>query len=171
MKTKLFTVVLCSLMLLGLGCSSENEPNVSDKGKEQPVNLQEEEPDVPKEDASSISGIWKVKALSISGELTNIGSPPDDVSNPNISIEIPDTAQGTIYGHTFRNAISIEFEIGEHQQISFTNYGSTRSVEDEWGTAFSHIMSKSVVKFEISNNELTFADSQNNPIIIFLKKN
>jgi hypothetical protein len=37
-------------MLLGLSCSSENEPNMSDNGKEQPVNLQEEEPDVPEEE-------------------------------------------------------------------------------------------------------------------------
>jgi hypothetical protein len=56
MKTKLFTMVLCSLMLFGLGCSSENEPNVSDNGKEQPVNLQEEEPNVPEEEEPNVPG-------------------------------------------------------------------------------------------------------------------
>jgi hypothetical protein len=56
MKTKLFTTVICSLMLLGLSCSSENEPNMSDNGKEQPVNLQEEEQDVPEEEEPDVPG-------------------------------------------------------------------------------------------------------------------
>jgi hypothetical protein len=43
-------------------------------------------------------------------------------------------------------------------------------LEDEWGMAFSdHI--RDVVKFKISNDELTFMDSQDNPLITFIKKN
>jgi hypothetical protein len=61
---KLFTAVLCSLMLLGLSCSSENEPNVSDNGKEQPVNLQEEEPNVPEECSWDV-----VESISLTEDL------------------------------------------------------------------------------------------------------
>jgi hypothetical protein len=119
----------------------------------------------------AINGTWEVKMISISGELTNIGSPPENASYSNILITIS-TMQEQIVGegHTFYNTIGFTFEIKEHQQISFITYGGTRIAEDEWGRAFSdHI--RYVVKFDILNNELKFMDSQNNPIIIFIKKN
>jgi hypothetical protein len=59
-------------MLLGLGCSSENEPNVSDNGKEQPVNLKEEEQDVPEEEEPNVPEIvpvteYRIECLSSTG--------------------------------------------------------------------------------------------------------
>ncbi|MDR0699558.1 MAG: hypothetical protein LBG28_10140, partial [Tannerella sp.] len=72
-------------------------------------------------------------------------------------------------GHTFYNTIGIGFEIVGHQQIKIKSYGGTRIAEDKWGQTFSdHI--RNVVKFDISNNELTFMDSQNNPLITLIKK-
>jgi hypothetical protein len=124
------------------------------------------------ETSFAIKGIWEVKTISISGELTNIGLPSGEDIYPlfsNILVEIPDVTSGTIEGHTFCNTIYIGFEIVEYQQINIKSYAGTRIAEDEWGRAFSdHIMH--VVKFEISNDELTFMDSQNNPLIIFIKK-
>ena len=117
-----------------------------------------------------ISGMWKVKAISISGELTNIVSLPDNAHYPNISITIPDATQGTINGNTFCNTIWIDFEIKEHQQISFKNYGGTRSGEDDWGMAFRDHIMFNVVKFDISNYELQFSDLQNNPVIVFINR-
>jgi hypothetical protein len=128
----------------------------------------------PAETPPAISGTWEVKMISISGELTNIDSPINGHEGgccSDILIDIPDDTQGTIEGHTFYNTIWIGFEIEEHQRINITSYGGTRIAEDECGMAFrDHIMS-SVVKFEISNSELTFLDSQNHPVIIFIKKN
>ena len=120
---------------------------------------------------SSISGIWKVKAINISGELTNIGPPPDNASYPNISIEIPEETEGSIEGHTFYNTIGFSFEIRENQQISCKDYGGTRSAEDEWGGAFGDHIMFHVVRFNISSNELKFLDSNDEPIIIFVKAN
>ncbi|MDR2690726.1 MAG: META domain-containing protein [Dysgonamonadaceae bacterium] len=117
-----------------------------------------------------INGTWEVKMISISGILTNIGSPPKNNVYSDILIKIPNAMQGTMGGHTFYNEISIGFEIAEHQRINIKSYGGTRIAEDEWGRAFSdHI--RDVVKFDISNNELKFMDSQDNPVIVFIKKN
>ncbi|MDR1561867.1 MAG: hypothetical protein LBS54_02110 [Dysgonamonadaceae bacterium] len=123
------------------------------------------------ETLSAINGIWEITMIRISDELTTIGSSPDnDAIFPNISIAIPKNTQGEIAGNTFYNKIGFQFEMKEHQQISFKNYGGTRIAEDNWGMAFSdHIMR--VTKFEISNYELTFMDSQDNPLIVFIKKN
>ncbi|MDR1122320.1 MAG: hypothetical protein LBM08_15600 [Dysgonamonadaceae bacterium] len=123
------------------------------------------------ETSPAISGIWEVNTISISGELTNIGSPPENASYSNISIEIPDATQAGIGGHTFYNTIWIELEIAEHQQINIKSYGGSRIAEDEWGMAFRDHIMFNVVKFDISNNELKFMDSQNNPVIVFTKKN
>ena len=69
----------------------------------------------------SINGVWKVKSISVSGELTNIGLPSDNVSYSNLSIEIPDAEKGYIEGNTFYNRIEFEFEINEYQQIHIHN--------------------------------------------------
>ena len=119
-------------------------------------------------ESEDISGIWEVKAINVSGELTNIGSPPNDAFYPNISITIPSTTRGQIDGNTFVNTIGFNFEIKEHQQISFENYGGTRIAEDEWGRAFRDHIMFNVVKFNISNNELQFIDSQDNSVIVFI---
>ena len=118
-----------------------------------------------------ISGIWRVKALSISGELTNIGSPPDNAYYSDISIEIPNATQGYIDGHTFVNTIGFEFEIKEHQRISLAKNGlfdGTRIAEDNFGMAFRDHIMFNVVKFYLSDNELQFVDSQDNPVIVFI---
>jgi len=117
-----------------------------------------------------INGVWEVKAISVSGELTNIGSPPNDAPYPNISITIPNTTQGYIDGNTFINWIGFDFEIKEYQQISFKNYGGSRSGEDDWGRAFQDHIMFNVVKFKVSNNELHFIDSQNNSVIVFINR-
>jgi hypothetical protein len=110
--------------------------------------------------------------IRISDELTTIASPPDnDALFPTISIVIPKNTQGEIAGHTFYNNIGFQFEMKEHQQISFKNYGGTRIAEDKWGMAFRDHIISNVVKFEISNDELSFMDSQDNPLIVFIKKN
>jgi len=122
---------------------------------------------------NNIRGIWEVKAISISGELTNIDLLPD---NRGISITIPNTTQGYIIGNTFVNKIDFEFEIRENQQISFKNYGSTRSAEDDRGAAFRDHIMFNVVQFKISNSvawwlggkELHFIDSQDNSVIVFI---
>jgi hypothetical protein len=122
----------------------------------------------PTETPPVISGTWEVKMISVSGKLTNIGLPPENASYSSILIEIPNAEQGYMDGHTFRNKIDIGFEITEHQRINIKTYGGTRIAEDEWGMAFSdHI--RYVVKFDISNSELTFLDSLNNPVIVFKK--
>ena len=84
----------------------------------------EEEPSTP-----NISGTWKVKALYMSGELTNIGLPPDDALYSEISITIPESTTGYIIGNTFYNMIEFEFEIEEQQQIRFHNI--SQYVENE----------------------------------------
>ena len=90
----------------------------------------------------NISGTWKVKKISISGELKNV-VPSDDASYSAITIKLPETTQGYISGNTFINTINIEFEIKEDRQIILKNYDGTRRAEDEWGWAFkSHIMSE-----------------------------
>lgn len=116
----------------------------------------------------SISGIWEVKAISISNELTNIGSPPENAGYSNISITIPDTTHGLISGNTFYNTIWFSFEIKEHQRIILKNYGGTRIAEDSWGQDFRDHMMFNVVKFDISNNELQFIDPLDNTVILFI---
>jgi len=186
----------------------------------------------------NIGGLWKVKALSISGELTNIDSPPDDAIYSNISIQILDATQGNIRGNTFYNTINLIFEIKEQQQIlvsvpqyveneliiqfeeevdaaefaTNSNLGITPKellsrrlniwlFETDGTKALSvliDILSQNAnvkivqynhtgitprgredrsfqenilntVKFNTSNNELTFMNSQNNPVIVFIK--
>jgi hypothetical protein len=87
----------------------------------------------------NISGMWKVKAINILGKLTNIDLPPDNASETDISITIPDTIQGIMEGHTFYNTIDIRFELAKQQQINIITYGygGTRFAEDEWGYGFS----------------------------------
>lgn len=116
----------------------------------------------------SISGTWEVKAINISNELTNIGSPPENAHYSNISITIPDTTQGSISGNTFNNTIGFDFEIKEHRQIILKNYGGTRIAEDSWGQGFKDQIMFNVVKFDISNNELKFIDSLDNTVILFI---
>jgi hypothetical protein len=145
MKTKNKILMIVVFCFFSIGCNEEKEKNYP-------------------------GGMWKVKAVSISGELTDIGSPPENASYPDISIVIPEETQGSTEGHTFYNTIGFGFEIGEHQQISIKNYGGTRIAEDEWGMAFQDHIMFNVVKFSISNSELIFMDSQNEPIIIFIHK-
>ena len=121
-------------------------------------------------DSEDISGVWEVKAISISGELTYLVSPPDEALYPNILITIPDATQGYIEGNTFYNTIGMEFEIMEHQQISFKSYGGSRIAEDDWGMAFRDHIMFNVLKFDISNNVLKFIDSQNNIVIVFINR-
>jgi hypothetical protein len=153
MKTLKFLIFAVLALSTVTACSENDTP------EQENVNI------------SSINGIWEVKTIDISSELANIGSPPENALYSNILITISVTAQEQIVGegHTFYNMIGFTFEIKEHQQISFITYGGTRIAEDEWGRAFSdHI--RYVVKFDISNNELKFMDSQNNPVIVFIKK-
>jgi hypothetical protein len=108
----------------------------------------------------------------MSGELTTINlpiNPPSPLGRfaPNIVMLIPDTTQGEARGCTFYNTFSTGFEIKEHQQIKFKGYASTRSAEDDCGWAFKENLF-STVKFQISNNELIFMDSLNNPLIVFI---
>ena len=121
------------------------------------------------ENENNINGVWKVKALSISDELTNIDTLPEDAPYSDISILIPDTRQEYIKGNTVYNSFTVEFEIKEHQQISFKNL-VMRPPAGELGEAFKENM-LNTLKFNISNNELIFIDVQNKPVIIFIKKN
>jgi hypothetical protein len=152
MKTKnlkllaifLLLLPLC-VVLLGAGCEKESSFGQKD-----------------------ISGSWKVSKQSISGNLTYFIAPPDNALYTDISIVFPDTTKGIISGNTFFNSIGVDFEIKEDQHISFKNYGGTRIAEDNWGMSFGENL-RNTVKFDISNNELLFIDSQNQPIIIFVK--
>ena len=116
-----------------------------------------------------INTTWKVKAQSVSGELQNIASIPDDAIYADISLVIPNSTKGNITGNTFYNSIYAYFEIKENQQIIFKNYGGTRLAEDKWGMSFGDNL-RNAVKFNISNKELQFIDSQNSSIIIMIKK-
>jgi hypothetical protein len=49
-------------------------------------------PDTP----PAISGSWEVKSINISDKLTNIDSLPENALFSNISIEMPEVAQGTV---------------------------------------------------------------------------
>lgn len=100
--------------------------------------------------------------------MTDIETPPGNAHHPNISITIPDTTQGNISGHTFRNTISFGFEIKENRQIDLKNYGGTRMTEDPLGRAFGNHIMFNVVKFNVSNNELQFIDSLDNTVILFI---
>jgi hypothetical protein len=105
MKTKLFTTVICSLMLLGLGCSSENEPNVSDNGKEQPVNLQEEEPNVPGEEEPDVpNGNILYKKTELGGcniRQLNLNRGGMEIGNDTIIITISEDSVNVFVGLTF----------------------------------------------------------------------
>jgi hypothetical protein len=142
-KTLGFTAIL--LMLAGaFACGKEDEKEI-------------------------INATWKVKAQRISGELQNINSIPENAIYSDISLVIPNATKGNITGNTFYNSICVSFEIKENQQISFKDYGGTRIAEDKWGMPFGDHL-RSTVRFDISNQELQFIDSQNNIIIIFIKK-
>jgi hypothetical protein len=121
------------------------------------------------ESQTDIQGLWKVKSQNILGEWINIILPPEDALYSDISIQIPDTVKGYINGNTFYNYIWTEFEINEKQQISFKNYGGSRIAENDFGRSFEENL-LNAVKFNISQNELIFMDSQNEPIIIFIHK-
>ena len=69
-----------------------------------------------------INGTWKVKALSISGELTNIDTLPNDANFPHISILIPKSTSGHVIGNTFYDMVEFEFNIKKDQQIHIYNY-------------------------------------------------
>jgi hypothetical protein len=125
--------------------------------------------DKDNETISPIAGEWKVKSQNMSGELTDIISPPENAHYPDISIQIPDTIKGHVTGNTFRNQIGAGFEIKDSRQIHFENYGGTRLLEDDWGRAFENNL-RNTVKFVISNNELIFLDLQDKPIIVFTHK-
>ena len=222
MKTKISLLVGFFLLIVFTATSCKDDGN-------------EPEPQT----TSSIAGIWKVKTLSISGELINIGLPPDDALYSNILIVIPDTTKGNIIGNNFYNMIEFDFEIKEHQQISIRNeiqyveneliiqlkqgvdaaefatyykgIAPKRLLLDElniWlfetdgteplsviinnlsqndnvkyvhrnhaGIALRDIEGKyflenmrNTMKFNLSNNELIFLDTLNNPIIIFTNK-
>jgi hypothetical protein len=123
MKTKLFTVVLCSLMLLGLGCSSENEPNMSDKGKEQPVSLKEEEPNVPEEEEpnvpgeegynnlykETIVGKWKLVRISTVYDFDSENPEIVDYSKDNIIYDFHTSNKLIVSGY-----VSDDLSEGEH---------------------------------------------------------
>ena len=189
---------------------------------------------------SSINGVWKVKSINVSGELTNIDLPSDNVFYSNLSIEIPAAEKGYIEGNTFYNRIEFEFEINEYQQIHIHNckqyienellvhlkpevdatefaaysepgitpkrclspnlniwlfetdgtaslksiIGSLSQHADVIGVSYNNAgiagrdgemevnsfieNMQNTVKFEISNNELKFMDSQNNRLIVFV---
>ena len=117
---------------------------------------------------ASIGGTWNVKAISVSNELTYIETPPENAHYPNISITIPNTTQGNIRGHTFRNTILFDFEIKGNRQIIFKKYGDTEMAEDSLGRVFGNHIMFNVVKFNVSNNELKFIDSQDNTVILFI---
>jgi hypothetical protein len=147
-----FTVITVLLVTVTLfaatGCDKTETPNILE--------------------TLNISGTWKVKTLDIEGMLTNIGLPPENASNSDISITIPSGTQGSAEGHTFYNTIGFGFELGEHQQISITNYGGSRFTEDEWGMAFRDHIISNVVKFKIADDELHFIDSLDNSVIVFI---
>lgn len=134
------------------GCCRDNDTELND-----------ETPSI-----TTIGGTWNVKAISVSNELTYIETPPENAHHPNISITIPDTIQGDISGHTFRNTISFGFEIKENRQIDLKNYGGTRMTEDPLGRAFGNHIMFNVVKFNVSNNELQFIDSLDNTVVLFI---
>ncbi|MDR2148732.1 MAG: hypothetical protein LBE91_20010 [Tannerella sp.] len=147
------------------------DPATVDTGMVDTVIIDPATVDTVTVDTISISGIWIVKALSISGELTDIGSPPGNATKPDISIVIPDGRQGYIEGHTFLNSIGFDFKIEENQQINLAKRGifdATRFADDDWGMAFRDHILFNVRKFEITSNELKFMDSQNNTVILFI---
>lgn len=120
-------------------------------------------------DRQSISGSWKVFKQNISGELESIIAPLNNALYTDISIVTPDTTKGSISGNTFFNYIWAQFEIKDEEQISFENYGGSRIMEDDWGWSFRENL-LSTIKFKMSNDKLFFINSQNEPVIIFIKK-
>ena len=84
-----------------------------------------------------LAGNWKVKSLNLSGEQVDI-SPAEKMLYPDISIQIPNTIQGTvrITGNTFYNSIGSDLEIKDNQQINFNGYGGTKVGEDDRSLAF-----------------------------------
>ncbi len=148
-KLKLFTIALLLLplcvVLLGAGCEGEN-PSIK----------------------QNTNGSWKVSKQNISDELESIIAPPDNAIYTDISIMIPDTIEGNIRGHTFRNTFGVQFKIKNEEQINFKNFLATRFLEDDWGRSFQENL-LNTVKFSISNDELFFIDSQNQTVIVFIK--
>ena len=122
--------------------------------------------------------LWQAKSLRISGELVNIVSPPEDsILYQNMTLQFLDqlnTKQNTEIGYTFRNVFVVDCDIQDNQKVSFKDYRPILShykfyAEDHWGIAFKENL-LNTVKYEISeNSELIFFDSDNNPIIVFIR--
>ena len=118
---------------------------------------------------NSINRTWRVIKEQVSGELKTLAPPPDNSLYSDISITIPDLQIGKITGNTFRNNIGADFELSNDNQITFKNYGGSRISEDSWGAAFSENL-LSTVRYEFSEKELHFIDSEDRTILVFIEK-
>ena len=114
--TAISTLAVIVMLFATIGCEKLETPQMPETPD---VPQMPETPQIP--EILDVAGTWNVKAINLSGELTNIASVPDNASYSSISIEIPDTKQGYIDGNTFYNMIEFEFEMDEEQQIYIHN--------------------------------------------------
>jgi len=110
--TAISTLAVIVMLFATIGCEKLETPQIPETPD---VPQMPETPQMP--EILDVAGTWNVKAINLSGELTDIASVPDNASYSSISIEIPDTKQGYIEGNTFYNKIEFEFERNEGQQI------------------------------------------------------
>jgi hypothetical protein len=155
-------------MLLGLSCSSENEPNMSDNGKEQPVNLQEEEPLSDNEDIDPtlLVGEWDcIKFAYISDDNT--------VSDVTVlskgHIIIPNMIDRWTFVHT--NEIFYNHSFSEGNLIKFTMSGSTFVIPPQEEEDICEAL-ENAYSFAIIDNELIiyFTEIENKNLLILKKR-
>lgn len=121
----------------------------------------------------SISGAWKAHKirLNISGSLCEVIPPINGTWYPDISIEIYNTTNGYGFnGNTFFNWImGVTIEILGDQQIIIKGGLASRRGEDDWGTSFMENTFEEAVAYCISDSELIFLNSEDLPLIVFVK--
>lgn len=121
----------------------------------------------------SISGTWKAHKirLNISGALCEVIPPSNGTLYPDISIEIHNTTNGYEFnGNTFFNWITgVTIEILGEQHIIIKGGLASRNGEDDWGISFMENTFEETVAYCFSDNELIFLNSEDLPIIVFIK--
>ena len=122
-----------------------------------------------------ISGTWKADRvwINVFDELICIINPfgPPGISYSKIQFTISYNTDGTVMhlsGHTFVNSVGFSFDVMDEQLIRYKTGFETRAGEENWGLFFrGHI--QNIVRYCLVENELILFDTENKPVIVFIK--